>query len=151
TPSSHGNGGNSATSTLSTASPAMPTTPFTRSTASPPSTGFIFQLAARSAFTLGDAAGNYASFRTATPGSSLPSRYSRVAPPPLPLGPHSACPAIPGAAVAIACLAFEPQRLAAGGRGPPPSWLGLRPVPVFGLWVGSVVVAPWWWGRDELV
>src|SRR5216683_5010837 len=100
TPSSHGNGGNNATSTFSTDSPATPRTPLTRSTASPPSTGFIFQLAARSAFTFGDAAGNYASLRTATPGSSLPSRYSRVAPPPVETNENR--PARPSASTAAA-------------------------------------------------
>src|SRR5215469_11751002 len=52
TPRSHGKGGNSATSTLSVEALTAGRTPRTRSTASPPSTGFIFQLAAIRAFSV---------------------------------------------------------------------------------------------------
>src|SRR5437660_12423403 len=84
-PSNHGNGGKMDTSTRSGFAVDAGSTPLTRSRASPALTGFIFQLAASRALGLTRAGkvSLYASFRIATPGSSLPSRYSSVAPPPV--------------------------------------------------------------------
>src|ERR1700694_3139499 len=84
TPSSHGKGGKMATSTRSAWPLATDKMPRTRSSASSAVLGFIFQLAATSGIgaTRLDKT-PHASFKIAMPGSSLPSRYSRVAPPPV--------------------------------------------------------------------
>ena len=83
TASSHGNGGKIATSTRSACPLATDRTPRTRSRASSALLGFIFQLAATSGIGETRLDTCQASLRIATPGSALPSRYSRVAPPPV--------------------------------------------------------------------
>src|SRR5438105_7068714 len=79
---SHGNGGKIDTSTRSAWPRATERTPRTRSSASSMLFGFIFQFAATSGIP-GGREDIYASLRIAIPGSSLPSRYSSVAPPPV--------------------------------------------------------------------
>ena len=54
--------------------------PLTRSSASPPSVGFIFQFAASSALSVAAMSGL---LEDRDAGSSLPSMYSSVAPPPV--------------------------------------------------------------------
>jgi len=70
------------TSTRSACPRATDRMPRARSSASSMLVGFIFQLAATSGMP-GGRLDNYASLRMAMPGSSLPSRYSSVAPPPV--------------------------------------------------------------------
>src|SRR2546425_3907769 len=79
---SQGNGGKIETSTRSAWPRATERMPRTRSSASSMLVGFIFQFAATSGIP-GGREDIYASLRIATPGNSLPSRYSSVAPPPV--------------------------------------------------------------------